>query len=82
MNVFDGLKLTDEQRKKIPDILTAFERYCIGETNETYERFIFNSRNQVEGETIEKYVAELRKLSRSCNFSDLEEDLIRDRVVM
>ena len=82
MNVFDGLKLTDEQRKQIPDILTAFERYCIGETNETYERFIFNSRNQVEGETIEKYVAELRKLSRSCNFSNLEEDLIRDRIVM
>ena len=82
MNIYDGLPLTELQRTKIPDILTAFEKYCIGETNETYERFIFNSRNQEEGETVEKYVAELRRLAKSCNFETLEENLIRDRIVM
>ena len=82
MNIFDGLPLTETERKELPDILTAFERYCIGEVNETYERFIFNSRNQAEGETVEKYVAEIRRLSKSCNFENLEENLIRDRIVM
>ena len=82
MNVFDGFVLTDEQLDNLPDILEAFKHYCIGETNETYERFIFNSRDQKDGESIEKYIAELRKLSKSCNFTTLEEDLIRDRLFM
>ena len=82
MNIFHGLTMTDAQRKQIPAIFKAFEKYCVGETNETYERFIFNSRNQQEGETVEKYIAELRRLSKSCNFENLEDSLIRDRVVM
>ena len=31
---------------------------------------------------MEKYIAELRRLSKSCNFENLEDSLLRDRVVM
>ena len=82
MNIYDGFVLSDEERKDIKNILDAFEKYCIGETNETYERFIFNSRNQLDSENTDRYVAELRKLARTCNFQTLEEALIRDRLVM
>ena len=82
MDIYDGFPMSEEQRKQIPDILRAFENYCIGETNETYERYVFNSRNQQEGESVEKYIAELRRLAKSCNFDTLEDNLIRDRVVM
>ena len=35
MNIFDGLTMTDTERKQIPAIFQAFEKYCVGETNET-----------------------------------------------
>ena len=37
------VKLHD--RKKLDAVITKFEDLCIRETNETYERYIFNSRN-------------------------------------
>ena len=66
----------------IETILKSFETYCIGETNESYERFRFNSRNQESGETVDKYITELRKLAKTCNFATLEDSLIRDRIIM
>jgi hypothetical protein len=56
---------------------------CLGETNETYERFIFNSRQKSDEESIDKYVTTLRKLAQTCNFcACLHDSLIRDRLVL
>ena len=45
-------------------------------------RYVFNSRNQGEDESIDGYVAILRTLARTCNFCDcLKDSLIRDRIV-
>ena len=63
-------------------MLEKFEEFCVGTKNETFERYKFNCRNQGNGEPIELYVAELRKLARSCYYRDLEESLIRDRIVL
>ena len=81
MNIYDGLDISEADSKKIDKIIEAFEKHCIGETNETYERFTFNSRQQGESESVDKYVTELRKLSKTCNFDNLEESLIRDKLV-
>ena len=48
----------------------------------TYERYRFNKCDQKEHETIDAYVTSLRTLAKTCNFGQLENDLIRDRVVM
>lgn len=45
------------------------------------ERHKFNSRNQKPRETIEAYVSNLRNKAQSCRFGDLQEELIRDRLV-
>lgn len=58
MDVYDGFQLADATKLHI--IMDAFEKYCVGETNESYKRFLFNSRNQRDEETADKYVAELR----------------------
>ena len=65
-------------------INTSSTQYCfIGDTNETYERFVFNSRAEKEGETIEQYKTALRTLAQTCNFCTcLHESLLRDRVVL
>ena len=82
LNVLDGLCPDEDEQKKVDVVLEKFEDFCIGKTNETFERYKFNLRNQESGESIDLYVAELRKLAKSCNYQNLEESLIRDRVVL
>ena len=43
-------------------------KLCLGETNETYERFLFNSRQKNETESVDQYITALRTLAKTCNF--------------
>ncbi|VDI37928.1 Hypothetical predicted protein [Mytilus galloprovincialis] len=45
------------------------------------ERFRFYKRYQIQGETVNKYVAELRKFAEYCEFGNLNESL-RDQFVV
>ena len=45
------------------------------------ERFKFHQRNQGENESVFKYLAELRKLSKKCEFGNYLEEALRDRLV-
>ena len=54
LEVYNGLELQAEHTVK--DVLAAFDKHFIGETNETYERFAFNKRDQKQDETIEDYI--------------------------
>ncbi|XP_069362103.1 uncharacterized protein [Maniola hyperantus] len=49
--------------------------------NVTVERHKFFMRNQQENESIEQYVFELGKLAQTCEFRDLHDELIKDRLV-
>ena len=74
-------------RKKIKMTLTEivldkFEQFCVGEGNEIYETFLFNKRNQEEGETIDAYVSTLRKLTKTCSFKANEERMLKHRTVL
>ena len=74
--------LTEEKRKFPEEIITALRNYFIPQRNVLYERFIFNSTSQQPGETIDQFVMRLRQLSESCEFSTLQDQLIRDRIVI
>ncbi|XP_028409422.1 uncharacterized protein K02A2.6-like [Dendronephthya gigantea] len=83
LDVLDGLDFAnEEERKDIDVVVSKLEKYCIGETNETYERYCFNKRDQESHETVDAYFAVLRTLAKTCNFGNLEDSLIRDRIVM
>lgn len=71
-----------EGDRNVETLLNRFENYCNPKTNVTLERFKFNTRSQESHETIDEYVTVLRKLSKNCNFGQLTEDLIKDRVVV
>uniref|UniRef100_A0AAX7VPE4 CCHC-type domain-containing protein n=3 Tax=Haplochromini TaxID=319058 RepID=A0AAX7VPE4_ASTCA len=45
------------------------------------ERFKFHKRNQEEGESVTMFVASLRKLAEHCEFKDVLNDTLRDRLV-
>ena len=67
--------------KKVDKIIEKFESYCTPRKNITWERHVFNSRNQKQGETIDQYTTELRSKAKSCEFGTLTDSLIRDRIV-
>ena len=48
--------------------------------SEIVQRFKFHTRFRRQGESVAKYVSELRSLAKFCNFTNLEEQL-RDRLV-
>ena len=66
---------------KIDVLFTKFEEYCKPKQNVTIERYRFNTRTQSKEETIDQYVLELRLIVKNCVFGNLEEQLIRDRIV-
>lgn len=47
----------------------------------TFERHRFFTCTQKSGETIDQYVTELRSRSKTCEFNELTESLIKDRIV-
>ena len=46
-----------------------------------YERLVLNQRNQKDGERTDYFVSKLKRLSLTCEFGDLRDSLIRDRIV-
>jgi len=72
----------DEDRKKIDLIIAAFEKFCVGAVNVTYERYVFNRRVQESGERFDVFLGDVRRLARSCDFTAVEESMIRDRIVV
>jgi len=72
-----------EDKESVKTIQEKFDTYILGETNETYERYKFNTRTQQKEENIDQYVAALRTLAKTCNFGEaLLDSLIRDRIVI
>ena len=68
-------------RRTTDELKTAFKNYCELRKNLTFERHKFNTRTQIEGETIDQYVTVLRTLASTCQYNDLKDGLIRDRIV-
>ena len=65
LDILEGLDFEEEsQRNNIDIVMKKLEEYCVGETNEIYERYCFNKRDQEINETVELYVTVLRKLQR------------------
>ena len=46
------------------------------------KRARFNQRHQKEGETVESFTTSLYSLAEHCQFGTLQEELIRDRIVV
>ena len=81
-NIYKRLPLDNENKEKIKSILDALEEYFKPNLNVTYERFIFNTCDQQNHESIDEYVNKLRGLSETCEFGTLRDSLIKDRIVL
>ena len=76
---------TSDNPDKVDTIIAKFDEYFMGDVNETYERFMFNQRNQEAGESFDAYLTGLRNLAESCNLCtcpNMSDSLLRDRIVL
>ena len=71
----------DDDKSKVNKITEKFEEYCNPRKNVTWKRHKFNTRNQQQGETIDQYATDLKTKAQTCEFAELKDSLIRDRVV-
>ena len=78
-NTFEFAQSDDKM--KLAKVMGKFERYCTPKRNVTYERHKFFTRSQHMNETIDQYATELRNRAQSCEFGDLTNGLIRDRII-
>ena len=84
LKVYNGFHFNvDEENRTVEEIIRKFDAFAVGEVNETYERFIFNNRDQKEGETFESFHAAIRSLAKTCNYCDAcIKSILRDRIVI
>jgi hypothetical protein len=81
LDAYNTFVLEDGATNK--DMISAFDKFIVGESNETYERYCFNKRNQEEGECFELFYADLQRLIRTCNFcNDCQASLLKYRIVL
>ena len=65
------------------DILVKYDQHFLVQTQEFFERFQFNRRNQESGESIDEYVSVLRIMAKPCGFCDcMRELLLMDRLLL
>ena len=83
LETYEGLEWANENEKVDIDIvLEKLETFYVCATNVIYERYNFNRRVQEPNESLEAYVVALRALAKSCNYGQLTDDFIRDRIVV
>ena len=69
------------QEITLEQALQAFNDHCQPARNETIDRYKFFTRNQESGETFDGFLTELKLLAADCNFGELKDSLIRDRII-
>ena len=75
-------KPSEDDLKDYDKILGKFNEYYAVRKNVIYERARFNRRNQLPGETADQYIMALHTLAANCDYRDMEEDFIRDCLVV
>ena len=79
--IYETFQFAREERNKLEPLKAKFKAYCEPKKNLTVTRYVFNTRNQRSGEPFSNYLTELRSLAKDCEFGELEESLLKDRVV-
>lgn len=82
LEVYNTFKFSDgESRDDYDVVVKKFEEYCVPKKNEIYERYVFRTRQQAEGEPFEQFLRDLKIKVQSCGFSSMAESMLRDQVV-
>ncbi|XP_018372980.1 PREDICTED: uncharacterized protein LOC108767548 [Trachymyrmex cornetzi] len=81
VDVIDTLGLTEDELKVKDTIIAKLDTYFVPKTNESVERHKLNMRIQGPTESFNDFLQDLRNIAASCNFGNMKDDLIKDRIV-
>ena len=79
-SVLNSTNISNEDREKHASVMS--DKYFKVRRNVIFERARFNRQNQLPGETIEQYITILYMLIETCEYGELKEQLLRDRIVV
>jgi hypothetical protein len=71
----------ENDQKDIKKVIEKFQLYCNPKKNILHERFIFYNRKQMDGETFDNFVTDVKILVQGCEFANSDE-LLRDKIVL
>ena len=80
-DIFASFKLSEEDGKTYEIVIKRFEDHFIVKKYKRYERSNFNKCTQGENESAESFNTALHKLAETCEYDDLREELICDRII-
>ena len=77
--IYTSFQLDDDA--SLDELMDKFEEYFVPKQNITFERYKFFSCDQKQGVGFDQYLAELHTLSKTCEFGNLKDSLVRDKIV-
>lgn len=81
IKVYNTMEFGEDEEEDIEVLKERFRVYCEPRKNITYLRHMFFTRAQGRNESIDAYVTDLKNKAKDCEFGQLSDSLIRDRVV-
>lgn len=80
--ILHSFSLSEDDKKKYATVKAKFDSHFIKKKNVIFERARFNLRKQEDGEPVDIFITSLYSLAAHCEYRDLHDELIRDRIVV
>jgi hypothetical protein len=80
--IFKSFALTSIEAIDINALHERFTQHFSSRSNETYEQFLFNKITQKPGQKFDDFLIGVKLATKNCRLKNLEESLIRDKIVM
>ena len=78
-DVKDTWTIEAADAKKLETYYSLFEKHVTPKANKVFSRYRFHKREQLDSETFESFVTELKLLVKDCGYHDPDE-MVRDRI--
>lgn len=82
LDIFNSFGLSTEDSEKFDIVIKNFDDYFAPKKNTVIARYKFFNCVQVQNESIESFVTNLKVLAKDCDFDTQEENLIRDLLII
>lgn len=80
-SIYRTFSFTEEKKKDVEAVRLKFKEHFTPKTNLAYERYKFNKMRQ-EGETFTEFLTAARLQAKKCQYGDLTNELLRDRLIV
>ncbi|XP_041350871.1 uncharacterized protein K02A2.6-like [Gigantopelta aegis] len=81
-DIMIGFGLTNDEKKDYTTVKGRFDTHFVARRKPIFEHVKFNKRSQQQGENVESFITALYVLVEHCDYGQLRDQMIRDRIVV